>query len=225
MLRLGAKVEEALQAVLFDLDGTLVDTEPYWIQAEHALVAAHGGVWTDEDAHLLVGNALLHSAQIIRERGGVDLDPPVIVDLLLDEVIACVQAHTPWRPGARELLEECRIASMPTALVTMSYQRLADAVTGQLPHGSFTVIVTGDQVREGKPDPEAYLTACTRLGVDPARTVALEDSPTGVASAEAAGCVTLAIPHHVPIEAIDGRTVVLSLAGLTLADLAALVPG
>lgn len=216
---------EGLAAVLFDMDGTLVDTEPYWIAAEHSLVARHSGTWSDEQAHGLVGNALLRSAEILRDSGGVDLDPPVIVELLLDEVVARVREQIPWRPGARELLEQCRSASVPTALVTMSYQRLADAVIGQLPEQSFTVLVTGDQVRRGKPHPEAYLTACRRLGVLPARSVALEDSPTGVASAEAAGCVTVAIPHHVPIEASAGRRVITTLVDVTLADLEALVPG
>ena len=211
-------------AVLFDLDGTLVDTEPYWIGAEHELVAAHGGTWTDADAHLLVGNALIRSAEILRERGGVDLDPPEIVDLLIARVIARVRDAVPWRPGARELLAGCRTAGIPTALVTMSYRSLADAVVSQLPAGSFDVLVTGDEVVRGKPHPEAYLLACERLGVRPGRSVALEDSPTGAASAGAAGCVTVAIPHHVPVPVAPGLTIVPTLSGVTIAQLGALVP-
>ena len=92
------------------MDGTLVDTEPYWIAAEYALVAAHGGTWSDEHAHALVGNALLESGRYIREHGGVDLEPAEIVDRLLVDVIAATEREVPWRPGARELLDALRAA-------------------------------------------------------------------------------------------------------------------
>ena len=88
-----------LQAVLFDLDGTLVDTEPYWIEAEYKLVAEFGGQWSDEQAHALVGNDLLVSGAVLRDLGGVALDPPIIVDRMLDDVIAATREHIPWRPG------------------------------------------------------------------------------------------------------------------------------
>jgi HAD superfamily hydrolase (TIGR01509 family) len=216
--------QRAPAAVLFDLDGTLVDTEPYWIEAEYRLVAEHGGTWTDADAHSLVGNDLIVSADQLRVTGGVDLESPAIVERLLDLVVDAARAQVPWRPGARELLAQCRQAGVPTALVTMSYARLAGVVLDQLPPGSFDTVVTGDQVNRGKPHPEAYSTACERLGVDPGRCVALEDSNTGMASAAAAGCIVLGIPHHVPVPPAPGRTLVDSLAGITLADLAALVP-
>jgi HAD superfamily hydrolase (TIGR01509 family) len=214
-----------LHAVLFDMDGTLVDTEPYWIEAEYRLVAEFGGRWTDEHAHALVGNALIVSAEYLRDIGGVRLEPPVIVERLLDEVIASVERSMPWRPGAVELLTGLRDAGVPCAMVTMSYARLAATLVEKLPEGTFAAVVTGDQVMDGKPHPEAYLTAAERLGVDPAACVAIEDSPTGVASARAAGCVVLAVPHHVPIEPAPGLTFAESLAGLGVADLAALVPG
>ena len=203
-----------LQAVLFDMDGTLVDTEPYWIAAEYALVESFGGTWTDEDAHSLVGNALIDSAIYIREHGGVDLDPPAIVERLLDDVVVAARAEIPWRPGARELLAELADRGVPCALVTMSYARLAETMTEQLPPGTFAAIVTGDQVNDGKPHPEAYLTAAARLGAEPAYCVAIEDSPTGVASAQAAGCVVVGVPHHVTIEPAPGREIVDSLTSL-----------
>ena len=93
-------------AVLWDMDGTLVDTEPYWIAAEYALVESFGGTWSDEHAHSLVGNALIDSAVYIREHGGVALDPPDIVDRLLADVVAATEREIPWRPGARELIAE-----------------------------------------------------------------------------------------------------------------------
>ncbi len=212
-------------AVLWDMDGTLVDTEPYWIQAEFDLVAEFGGTWTDEDAHTLVGSALLTAAAYIRERGGVDLEPAEIVERLLARVIAGVSGHTPWQPGAKSLLAELVAAGVPCALVTMSYASLAGAVIEQLPAGTFSAVVTGDQVTHGKPHPEPYLLAAEQLGVDPAHCIAIEDSPTGVASAEAAGCVTVAVPHVAHVEPAAGRILIDTLDGLTVEGLTALARG
>ena len=212
-----------MQAVLFDMDGTIVDTEPYWIAAEHALVTEHGGVWTDEHAHQLVGNALLASAAYLREHGGVDMEPAAIVDWMLVRVIAATQEHIPWRPGAVELLTELRDRAVPCALVTMSYESLATTVIGGLHADSFAAVVTGEQVVDGKPHPEAYLTAAARLGVDPTQCVAIEDSPTGIASARAAGCVVIAVPHTVSVSPAPGLRIVDSLVGLTVDRLAALL--
>jgi HAD superfamily hydrolase (TIGR01509 family) len=213
----------SLSAVLWDMDGTLVDTEPYWIAAEFRLVAAWGGVWTQHHAHALIGNPLLVSAEYIREHGGVDLPPPEIVDLLLADVIRDCERAVPWRPGARELLAELAAARIPCALVTMSYAELARAVVTQLPAGTFATLVTGDELEHGKPHPEAYLTAASRLGVLPANTVAIEDSLPGVASAEAAGCVVLSVPSHVPIPLAPTRTVRDTLVGIDVPWLTALV--
>lgn len=206
----------ALQAVLFDMDGTLVDTEPYWIAAEYSLVASFGGTWSDEHAHAIVGKALLDSAAYLREHGGVDLEPREIVARLEDEVVAAATAAPAWRPGARELLGELKSRGVPCALVTMSYERLALTITRQLPADAFDAVVTGDQVDDGKPHPEPYLTALERLGVPAAYSVAIEDSPTGVTSAEAAGCLVLGVPHHVSIAAEPGRVLVGSLRDVSV---------
>jgi HAD superfamily hydrolase (TIGR01509 family) len=214
---------DGLAAVLFDMDGTLVDTEPYWIAAEYALVESFGGTWNDTHAHALVGNALLPSARYIREHGGVDLDPHDIVDRLLDDVVRAARHAMPWRPGAVALLTELTERAIPCALVTMSYARLARTVTERLHADAFATVVTGDEVNDGKPHPEAYLTAAVRLGVDPTRCVAIEDSPTGIASAEAAGCIVVAVPHHVHIPTAPGRVIVESLTALDVDRLDALV--
>ena len=150
-------------AVLWDLDGTLVDTEPYWIECEYELVEAHGGTWSEEHAHAIVGSDLRESARYIREHGDVDLPIDEIVNQLLDGVIARVRRNVPWRPGARDLLAQLRTEKVPCALVTMSWRRLADAVVGELPRGSFAATIVGDEVRRGKPHPEPYLAAARAL--------------------------------------------------------------
>lgn len=209
-------------AVLWDMDGTLVDTEPYWIASEHALVAEFGGAWTADDARSIVGFDLLDAAVELRDRGGVRLEPVEIVEWLLDSVIAMASAELPWRPGAQELLAECAREGIPCAMVTMSWRRLADAVLAASPRGSFAASVTGDEVTRGKPDPEPYLAAAAALGADPLACVAIEDSPTGVASALGAGCATLGVPHVVPLTSAPGLTVVQSLVDVALADLRSL---
>ena len=206
-------------AVLWDMDGTLVDTEPYWIAAEHALVEEHGGVWTDEHAHQLVGNDLLVSAEYIRAHSPVELTPVEIVHELLAGVVARVKGHMPWRPGARELLESLVAQGVPCALVTMSWESLATAVVSNLPNGTFAAVVTGDVVRHGKPHPEPYLAAVRLLGVDLGACVAIEDSPPGVASAVAAGIPTIAVPHHVKVPETIGAVQISTLAGLAPRDL------
>ncbi len=212
-------------AVLWDMDGTLVDTEPYWFDVEFELVAEFGGTWTDADARSLVGFDLLDSAHELRARGSVDLEPVDVVERMLDGVIQRIAEQLPWRPGARELLGECVAAGIPCVMVTMSWRRLADAVITSAPPGSFVASITGDEVHHGKPDPEPYEAAAGALGVDPADCVAIEDSPTGVASALAAGCATLGVPHVVPIAAAPGLTLVDSLVGIGVADLRRLRAG
>lgn len=204
-----------LAAVLWDLDGTLVDTEGYWMEREFELVAEYGtGAWTQAHAHALVGRDLRDAARYIGLHGGVTLPIDHIVHLLLDGVIERVQRRVPWRPGARELLADLRDAGIACALVTMSWRRLTDALLPALPADSFVTVVTGDDVAQGKPHPEAYLTAAARLGVSPQHCLAIEDSPTGARSAQAAGCVTLTVPHLVPIPAGIGHLQLPSLAGL-----------
>ncbi len=205
--------------VLWDMDGTLVDTEPYWIEAEYDLVERHGGTWSHEHALSIVGSDLLDSGRYIREHGGIDLSPAEIVDGLLDRVVARVQQRVPWRPGARELLADLRSHGVRCGLVTMSYQRFVTPVLAGLPEGTFEVVVTGDTVANGKPHPEPYQTAAALLGVPAGDTIAIEDSDTGARSAEQAGCRVLVVPNHVPVPTTAGRAFVDSLQAVTALDL------
>jgi HAD superfamily hydrolase (TIGR01509 family) len=207
------------------MDGTLVDTEPYWIAAEYRLVESFGGSWSDEHAHAVIGKPLLVSATYIREHGRVPLSPEQIVDRLLAAVIADTRRRVDWRPGTLVLLAQMKAAGLPTAMVTMSYRNLASTVAELLPPGSFDTLVCGDDVRNGKPDPEPYLLAASRLGVPTERCLAIEDSPAGIASAETAGCLVVAVPNQVPVPPAPTRTVLPTLDGLSLAELVDLASG
>ena len=212
-----------LSAVLWDLDGTLVDTEPYWIATEFALAAEHGATWSREHALRLVGNDLVESGRYIREVMGLEMSAEDVVEYLLDGVVAQVADEVPWRDGAVELLADLGEAGVPCGLVTMSYQRFVAPIVAALPPETFRVIVTGDQVSRGKPHPEAYLTAAGALGLSPGECVAIEDSNTGATSAEAAGCPVLVVENHVDVARGPRRTFAASLTDVTVDSLAELV--
>jgi HAD superfamily hydrolase (TIGR01509 family) len=209
------------------MDGTIVDTEPYWIEAERALVEAHGGRWSHEQALQLVGQSLVFSAGILQE-AGVTMERREIIDTLTGHVLSQVRKSVPWRPGARELLDELHNAGIRCALVTMSEAPLAREIVASLPKPYFEFLVTGDAVSQGKPHPEAYLTAVELLQQqDPElghhHCVALEDSAPGAAAAVASGVVTVAIPHILPLPDDPRRTTWDTLEGRAVADLEELV--
>ena len=203
------------QAVFWDLDGTLVHTGPIWMEAERELASAHGTEWTRDDGLALVGLALTDTGALVKERLKSDLSGAEIIDYLVERVAARLRSTVPWMPGAFDLAHAFADADVPQALVTMSYDPIAQAVAEHLP---FDAIVTGNSVANGKPHPEAFLLAAELLGADPAQTLAIEDSITGVASAVAAGCRVLAIPEAQVVPTGPDRVVHPSLAGLTPAS-------
>jgi HAD superfamily hydrolase (TIGR01509 family) len=207
-------------AVLWDMDGTIIDTEPYWMEAEGELVTQYGGTWTHEEALTLVGQGLWHSARVLQSRG-VKLGEDEIIAHLTGIVLDRVRANgLPWRPGARELLLEMRTAGIRTALVTMSIGTMAHFVAEAIDFDAFDYVVAGDDVAHSKPHPAAYLRAAELLGVNPADCVAIEDSPPGIASAVAAGAATIGIPLNVTLVADGSYVSWPTLKGRTVADLA-----
>ena len=205
-----------LAAALWDFDGTLVDTEPLWVDAEFDLIASLGGTWSVEHADQLIGNSLLDSGSyILNAIGRHDLSPAWVVDELMIRVIGALDSRPiPWRPGALELLESFRASGVPCALVSASYRVMLDAALSQLPVDTFPVSVAGDEVRQGKPHPEPYETAAAALGVDTRDCVVFEDSITGARSGNAAGALVIAVPSRVPIPPAPRRRHVVTLSEL-----------
>jgi len=200
------------------MDGTLIDSEPYWIDAEMSLAARFGVPWSFDDGLTLVGKPLDVSASILIDRG-IALSSDEVTDVLVTEVARRAALAMPWLPDARALLDEVIAAGIPCALVTMSIGALVDRFLEQS-GDVFGAVVTGDQVARGKPDPEAYLAAAARLGVDPRDCVAIEDSPVGVRAALASGAATIAVRRHAEIPDLPGLTVLPSLTLTGVADLA-----
>ncbi len=151
-------------AVLWDMDGTLIDSEPYWMKSEGSFAKANNSNWTEQDGLSLVGMSLYDSSKIIKERVGSDLEPEQIIQKLTDDVSAQLKQEIYWRPGSRELLLLLRKKKVKTALVTMSMRRMAKQVADSIGFDAFDVVVAGDDVRHGKPHPEPYLKAAELLG-------------------------------------------------------------
>jgi HAD superfamily hydrolase (TIGR01509 family) len=187
------------------MDGTLVDTEPYWMAAETALVQSFGGTWTHEQAMQLVGNGLIDSATILQS-AGVDMDADAIVQHLTDAVRDALRTQgVPFRPGSRELLIDLHAAGMRSVVELLDFD-------------AFEVIVAGDDVTEPKPHPEPYLLAARLLGIDIEDAVVIEDSPTGLRAGAASGAIVLGVPHMVPLDGIGAHDLWPTLQDRTAAD-------
>ena len=206
-------------AVLWDMDGTLIDSEPYWMKSEGSFAKANNSNWTEQDGLSLVGMSLYDSSKIIKERVGSNLEPEQIIQKLTDDVSAQLKQEIFWRPGARDLLLLLRKKKVKTALVTMSMHRMAKQVADSIGFNAFDVIVAGDDVRHGKPHPEPYLKAAELLGVKPEDCVAFEDSLTGLRSAEAANTKAVGVKNIVEIPIEPGRVIWPTLEGVSMADL------
>lgn len=215
----------ALQAVFLDMDGTLVDTEGFWWDAEVAVFADLGHVLDESWRDVVVGGPMTRSAGYLIEATGADITVPEITVLLNDRFEARIGSGVPLMPGAARLLAELAAHSMPTALVSASHRRIIDRILESLGPDKFTLTVAGDEVARTKPHPDPYLHAAMRLGADPTQCAVIEDTATGVASAEAAGCRVVAVPSIAPIAPARGRVVVGSLEEVDLAFLGTLITG
>ena len=212
--------KQTFQAVLWDMDGTLVDTEPYWLKSEQAFAKRHNAQWEHGDVEQFIGFSLYDTADIIRKKFNLqDYTDQQIIDELTVGVVEQIEDNLPFRPGALELLLELRQKQIPTALVTMSMSEMANSVVSRIPFKAFDVVLGGDQVQFGKPHPEPYLKAAEKLGFEPAECIALEDSKTGLTSAETAGTVAIGIPHIAKIPTQPGRILIDSLSGVDVAKL------
>jgi HAD superfamily hydrolase (TIGR01509 family) len=216
-----------LAAVLFDMDGTLVDSEKIWQQALEELAGRLGGDLEPAIRASMVGTTTPEAIAMLFTAIGPDViaasgfEPESAATWLEDRVAELFADGLTWRPGARELLGAVRAAGLPTALVTATAKDLVDIMLGTIGRDNFDAIVTDDDVIDGKPHPEPYVSAAAAIGVRPGNCVAIEDSPTGIASALAAGCVVVAVPAEVDLSRIDGVTHVRSLTDVDVPFLAA----
>jgi HAD superfamily hydrolase (TIGR01509 family) len=210
-----------LAAVLFDMDGTLVDSEKVWSVALDELAAHLGGALSLAAREAMVGTSMGQSMSILHDDlGRPELPAAESATWLEDRMKELFAEGLLWQPGARELLDELYAADIPMALVTATGRGLVDVALTTIGAHYFDAVVVGDEVANVKPHPEPYATAARLVeAADPRHCVAIEDSLTGVTSARAAGCTVLAVPSEVTLPDLDGVTVVRSLADVDLAFL------
>ena len=193
-------------AILFDHDGTLVDTEPVWAAAKVALAAEFGDTWTEQDTLDCLGLSMKFTLDRLRERG-VDLPDEQINERLVAKVReALAHQQVEFLPGIERFLTQVRDAQIPAAIVTNATTSIAQRTADAAPEGTFSVIIGNDETTHPKPDPQPYLLAAQRLGVEPSRCVAVEDSPSGVRSATAAGMKVIVVPGELEVPAELGST-------------------
>ncbi|MGM1059157.1 HAD family hydrolase [Saccharothrix sp. Mg75] len=217
-----------VEAVLWDMDGTLLDSEKLWDVPLAEFVGKLGGELSAETRRSLVGSSVPRTMALLFGEVGLvpteedAADGAAWISRRTEEVF---RAGLPWRPGAQDALRAVRSSGVPMALVTSTERRLTEVALDTLGRDLFDVVVCGDEVDgRNKPLPEPYLKAARLLGADPARCVAVEDSPTGVAAAVAAGCTVLVVPCEVPVDQGERRVFRDSLTGVDLPALTALLP-
>jgi HAD superfamily hydrolase (TIGR01509 family) len=219
----GAAAESVrLAGVLWDMDGTLLDSEKLWDIGVRDLARAHGHEMTDELRHALIGASGPDALRLMFDGLGIEATTAAVQaagDFLEARVTELMTGPIPWRPGAKDALALVRAAGLPTALVTNTKRSLTEFGLDTLGRDFFDESVCGDEVAYGKPAADIYLRAAELLGVDPRHCVAIEDSPTGARAAQAAGCAVIVVPCEIAVPEAPGRVFRDSLIGLTIADL------
>ncbi|ATY13011.1 HAD family phosphatase [Amycolatopsis sp. AA4] len=206
------------RAVLLDLDGTLIDTEELYLEVAGELLGAHGLALSEEARIAAIGSSMETLAELVRA-AGLEVPAEVVIEDIVAGVVARLGESVPWRDGARDLLAALAGAGIRVGLVTMSYRVVVDRVLRDVGSGFFAVVVSGDDVAEGKPAPEAYVRAAGVLGLDPGDCVAVEDSQTGAAAARRAGMWVIGAPFYRPLPADTVDEVWDSLVGRRAEDL------
>lgn len=210
------KKENFFTAILFDMDGTLVDTEPYWLTAETELMANHGYAWTQEDQAKCLGGPLSYVGEYMFALAKSQKSPEFFTNSLIDRMVEKLQHGVALMEGAHELLDLCAQIEIPIALVSASPRVLVDVAISDIKNANFGISVSFDDVTRVKPDPEGYHIAANHLGVDISSCLILEDSANGVKAAMASGAWVVAIPHLVPIAPGERLAVVSSVGDLSL---------
>jgi HAD superfamily hydrolase (TIGR01509 family) len=211
-----------MRAVLWDMDGTLVDSEKLWDVSMHELYARLGGVMTPEVRESTVGGSAESVMATVYSDLGLDPDPVAMAqsaDWLHARTGELFEAGLPWRPGARALLDALLAEAIPMALVTNTRRGLTEQALKSIGPRYFSASVCGDEVTRAKPAPDAYLRAAQLLGFAPVECLAVEDSVTGTMAAELAGCPVLVVPNDVDVPVNERRRHVPTLDGLNTSDL------
>lgn len=214
----------SLPAFLIDFDGTLVDSEHIWRNAEYTFLGSHGLPWSEEAADRLVGGNLDLAANVIEDVTGVRFSIAELQEGLQEIVRQALLVELPWISGAETLLKELQHLRARAVLVTSNYRYVVEPLFEALPFSPFSMLVTRDDVARPKPDPEPYTLALARLGIDGSDAIALEDSPAGVKSALAAGCHVVGLGPLVADFSGERFRPLDGLKGHSAAEIAALFP-
>ena len=206
-------------AVFFDMDGLMVDSEPEWLLSEIEVTAPFGYRWQDEDQVACLGGPLSKVGQYMFDKCGQVQSPQFFTQTLIDAQVARMRGNTPTMPGAIELVRELQSQGVKTALVSASPRNIVDAVLDNLGHDLFPFSISSDDVTNTKPDPEAYVKAATMSGSDITNCLVFEDSLTGMNAAIASGAYLVGVPHLVSIAESSRVRVIKSLEQLSYAKI------
>ena len=209
-------------AVFFDMDGLLVDSEPEWLLSEIEVTAPYGYTWLPEDQVACLGGPLTRVGQYMFDKCGQQQSPEYFTQTLIDTQVARMRGNTPTMPGAVSLLKELQSNGVKTALVSASPRNIVDAVLDNLGHDLFPFSISSDDVTNTKPNPECYIKAAQICGVEISNCLVFEDSLTGMNAAIASGAFLIGVPHLVSIQESEKVRVIKSLEQLSFAKLAEL---